>query len=1258
MVDPDTVDQTIAGLGGFIADLPVLMTGGGAGATAARNTVSWALDKYLAKLAAEGAVVSRGEMIRASHWLIRAVHAYYAAAQGAGALGLEGAVREAVSQLAGEAEFQQPPKRGGPSAAGPEVEPTGEAGVQQRALKQVGRGLDAEAQALTQQKQELEQARATLGAAPTREAVEAFNQQVDAYNARAQALGARGKFLPEASQRYEAAFAEPPRAGMEPGRIVTAGAKGAALGGLTFGLSSQVPPGVLRTLTEAGVFGAAGPPIMEGRMPTVEDLLQSGVQIAAISTAFRLAKMVPERQVKDLIDSETPRRVVGAGESPRSAAQTAAEAARATAPSPAARAAEPAAPAPAAEPPAPPKPRPTEGQRVVRTTEGIGGLPVHELGQVVRTGAGTFGVQITDTEAAVTGKKAKPKTVPLDDSWSAVAPVAAPRAEPTTPPAAAPAPAPVLDEALAEVPEPTVPPAAPAPAPVPQPKSYDPEEAQKTYRQFKQRLTKALNAKDWQAVLREAEAFEQHYENSPEPYPDDWSRWQRAKDDAEFELRRQGQTPTAVRGGQPPAAVAPVPEPAEPPATQPGAFRLPQELAGAKPRYGVADHNYELDFASDLDKALYILAQTKPSSRDADYLSAVRAHTGQNDSKIRELGREVRAHVARTITTSGVRRQGVVRIPDSGIGARKPAATAEMKPETKPAPPPGAPAAEVPPETPPETTGRAPAEVPTLRPDIQQQLEALPPTPAGMVRVYRGEGTGEKALPAWVDEARKALDLKDVEGRWFTQAPAIAQWYVDDAGTGRMTWVAVPQAVADAHRVSRIGKPEVQRYSRDPENEFFLPKEWADKRKPIEGVATTSAPSPAPAAAPAPSGGAEGPFKTWDDLVRTAEPADDSFFNEGSAATVGGRWQVRRVDPDGTVYVVRSGSMMSFKVGQPPLKGFRRAEAAEPGKPPDFFATLPEDARETLFAYMRELDQQAERLEAQSRDLMGPAGTVPAGAAFFDPFIQSLARSAYVRALRRGRTPDAALELTRKELRDAVQQHNAKRPKDVAWPRDKDFGSDTAMTVHRRVLDITGPAPATAPPAPAPAPTTVEPKTITQMELPPLATMKSAAEGSVLRVVYTDEREHVWSKAKGDKWRLTTSSWQNSASLATLLKREVEAGRIVSVEYTPERGEVPTEAPPPPPLAEPAQPAGTYEHAERFGKLVTAFTDKLRDNSMPTDPREVRKLASQITGVPARAFTADQAAIDDIYDALEVAVNRLYHNARSEASPLIVTRCM
>jgi hypothetical protein len=80
-----------------------------------------------------------------------------------------------------------------------------------------------------------------------------------------------------------------------PGKVVTEGAKGAALGGLTFGLASQVPQPVLRLLTEVGAFGLAGPPIHEGRLPTVQDLVESGVQLAAIHAAFRAAKLTPAR---------------------------------------------------------------------------------------------------------------------------------------------------------------------------------------------------------------------------------------------------------------------------------------------------------------------------------------------------------------------------------------------------------------------------------------------------------------------------------------------------------------------------------------------------------------------------------------------------------------------------------------------------------------------------------------------------------------------------------------------------------------------------------------------------------------------------------------------------------------------------------------------------------------------------------------------------------------------------------------------------
>jgi hypothetical protein len=58
------------------------------------------------------------------------------------------------------------------------------------------------------------------------------------------------------------------------------------------------------------------------------------------------------------------------------------------------------------------------------------------------------------------------------------------------------------------------------------------------YSQQKRRLTKAINAKDWKAVIKEADYFEKYYEDRGISPPDDWARWARAKDDAEIELRR------------------------------------------------------------------------------------------------------------------------------------------------------------------------------------------------------------------------------------------------------------------------------------------------------------------------------------------------------------------------------------------------------------------------------------------------------------------------------------------------------------------------------------------------------------------------------------------------------------------------------------------------------------------------------------------------------------------------------------------------
>ena len=58
------------------------------------------------------------------------------------------------------------------------------------------------------------------------------------------------------------------------------------------------------------------------------------------------------------------------------------------------------------------------------------------------------------------------------------------------------------------------------------------------YRLQKAQLTKAQNAKDWPKVIALADTFEKHWEQRGIGVPDDWARWQRAKEDAQLELRR------------------------------------------------------------------------------------------------------------------------------------------------------------------------------------------------------------------------------------------------------------------------------------------------------------------------------------------------------------------------------------------------------------------------------------------------------------------------------------------------------------------------------------------------------------------------------------------------------------------------------------------------------------------------------------------------------------------------------------------------
>jgi hypothetical protein len=120
------------------------------------------------------------------------------------------------------------------------------------------------------------------------------------------------------------------------------------------------------------------------------------------------------------------------------------------------------------------------------------------------------------------------------------------------------------------------------------------------------------------------------------------------------EMVQSGTLPATKARSAPPADVAtPAAPTVTPPApAAPAAPTLPRDLAGATPNYGYMGKNFGLDFQSDLDKALYIVAQKTPSKRDTDYMAWLRPHfAGDSDTAIRERGRNVRERIKQVART-------------------------------------------------------------------------------------------------------------------------------------------------------------------------------------------------------------------------------------------------------------------------------------------------------------------------------------------------------------------------------------------------------------------------------------------------------------------------------------------------------------------------------------------------------------------------------------------------------------------------------
>jgi hypothetical protein len=165
-----------------------------------------------------------------------------------------------------------------------------------------------------------------------------------------------------------------------------------------------------------------------------------------------------------------------------------------------------------------------------------------------------------------------------------------------------------------------------------------------------------------------------------------------------------------------------------------GQAKLPRDLAGAKPNYNMGHLKYTPKFASDVDRALFIVSQTKKSARDESYMGWLREQLPNlPDTELRATGREVRAHIKTTLKGQP---EGDVAIPLSRVvrelGVRPTAAAAGAPPAV------------------PVTPGMPSAEAEkALRKAVQDVTGGTPPT-------INGVPTGEVIPPSHITDVATA----------------------------------------------------------------------------------------------------------------------------------------------------------------------------------------------------------------------------------------------------------------------------------------------------------------------------------------------------------------------------------------------------------------------------------------------------------------------------------------------------------------------
>lgn len=113
--------------------------------------------------------------------------------------------------------------------------------------------------------------------------------------------------------------------------------------------------------------------------------------------------------------------------------------------------------------------------------------------------------------------------------------------------------------------------------------------------------------------------------------------------------------------------------------------------------------------------------------------------------------------------------------------------------------------------------------------------------PPGHLRLYRIEPAQPRALAEWLQEALHADGTLAAQGRWFTQDPNALGFYAQDQEhvASVVRWMDAPADLAGQWKVSQLPRTDdglsPLRFSRDPENEFFVSVHAAEQshREPL-----------------------------------------------------------------------------------------------------------------------------------------------------------------------------------------------------------------------------------------------------------------------------------------------------------------------------------------------------------------------------------------------------------------------------------------